>query len=310
MAIIKKKADFPKEVSVQDIEGIPTDAEGNPTDEIEEPTAGIGKAGAVFDKLPQHVPSLGAVMAELQTDDSALNTDPRALENYSTAPCEAANIAATPELEGKWQSASTIAATLENPKGMNIARLPLDQRRQLAEIAEAMKDIPTPDAITYSDGRKRLIPSEVRDVPNKLAKQKSMLLLEKIVGKELTAKTVICARSHGVTFFQKPALWLAQALAYELSKRQFYDKVEELKDYNAEEDANNEAVAPQALAKLFSWTVVEELQMLARIRQISLIHASKIMIERVCTVSIEEKKPRDFSEKYDDAATLEQLIAS
>jgi len=310
MTNIKKKTDFPKEVYVQDIEGVPTDEQGNPTDEIEEPTAGMGKAGAVFEKLPQNVPSLGHILAELQTDDSALNTDPRALENYSTAPCEAANIAATPELEGKWQSASTIAATLDNPKGMNIARLPLDQRRQLAEIAEAMKDIPTPDAITYSDGRKRLIPSEVRDIPNKLAKNKSMLLLEKIVGKELTAKVVICARSHGVTFFQKPCLWLAQVLAYELSKRQFYDKVEEIKDYNAEEDANNEAVAPQALAKLFSWTVVEELQMLARIRQISLIHASKIMIERVCAVSIEEKKPKDFSEKYDDAATLEQLIAS
>jgi hypothetical protein len=307
---VKKKIDFPDKVYVQDIESLPVDEQGNPTDEIEEPTAGIGKAGAVFAQQPQNVPNLGQVLTELKADDSALNTDPRALENYSTAPCEAANIAATPELEGKWQSASTVAATLENPKGMNIARLPLDQRRQLSEIAEAMKDIPTPDAITYSDGRKRLIPSEVRDVPNKLPKHKSMLLLEKIIGKELTAKVVICARTHGVTFFQKPALWLAQVLAYELSKRQFYDKVEELKDYNSEEDANNEAVAPQALAKLFSWTVVEELQMLARIRHISLIHATRIMVELVCSQSIEDRKPRDFSEKYDDAATLEQLIAS
>jgi hypothetical protein len=314
--MIKRKSEFDKEIDLEAIEKeIPRDSEGNPTDEIEAPGVGSRVDGAAFATLPQHTPSKGAVITQLEMDkvsidENMVGTDPRALENYSTAPCEAANIAMTPESESKWQSASTVAATLENTKGMNIARLPLEQRRQLAEIAEAMKDLPTPDAITFSDGRKRLIPSEVRDIPNKLAKQKSMMLLEKIIGTKLTAEVLLCARSSGVCFFQKPALWLAQVLAYELSKRAFYDNVAEIKDYNAEEDANNEAIAPQALARLFSWHVVEELQMLARIRQISLIHATKIMVERVCEVTKENKKPKDYSEKYDDAASLEQLLAS
>lgn len=313
MSTIKKKVEFPNQIDVEAIEReIPRDEEGNPTDNIEAEKNGVALTGAGV-KAAAGVIAPNAFSPTVPDNidlTSANNTDPRALENWSTAPCEAANIAMTPDKEGQWQQMTAVAATLENPKGMGIGKVPMETRKQLAEIAEAMKDLPTPDAMTYSDGRKRLIPSEVRDTPNKLDKKKSMVLLEKIIGKPLTAKGVICARSHGQIFFQKPALWLAQALAYELSKRNFYDKVQEIKDYNPELDANNEAVAPQALAKLFSWHVVEELQMLAKIRNISLIHAAKIMVQKVCEVSDSEKAPKDFAEQYDDATSLEQLMAS
>lgn len=314
MSVIKKKVEFPTgKLDVEAMEReIPRDAEGNPTDIIEAEKEGVPLVGAgVKTAAGVIAPNPYSPSIPPQFDlTSARNTDPKALENWSTAPCEAANIAMTPEKEGQWQQMTAVAATLDNPKGMGIGKVPMETRKQLSEIAEAMKDLPTPDAITFSDGRKRLIPAEVRDIPNKLDKERSMLLLEKILGEQLTAKAVVTAQTGGQIFFQKPALWLSQRLAYELSKRNFYDKVDEIKDYNPELDGDNEAIAPKALAVLFSWHVVEELQMLAKIRQISLIHATKIMVEKVCEVALEEKRPKDYSAKYDNTASLEQLMAS
>ena len=329
MADIKKKVDFPNAVTHADAAQVqelnaqadvttkheqPKGINPGEYDTIEKDFIGQPKEALKFAVRPEGVNpnalTLGGVLNELKTDMSALNTDKRALEYVSTAPCEASSVVLTPDQESRVESVSAIAATLENTSGMNTAKIPYATRKQLADIADAMKDLPTPDAVTYADKRKVMIPSEVRDVPNKLSKEKSMILLEKIVGDKLAAQAILCAQTGGQIFFQKPALWLSQRLSYELSKRDIYDKVDLIKDYDAEQDANNEAIAPKALAMLFSWHVVEQLQIVARVRQIGLIHATKLMIERICEQAVEEKRPKDYSEKYDNTASLEQLIAS
>lgn len=310
---VKKIQEFPKAVTIdqlkeqQDLDQTSGTGEFNV---IEKDYIGQPKDGITFAQQPQHVPTLGAVLAELHEDEASLSTDPKALENMSTNIVIESNVLLTQDQETRVENAAAIAATLSNQKGMNIAKIDYMSRKQLQEIADAMRDIPTPDAVTFADNRKVIIPSEVRDVPNALAKKKSMKLLEAICGTATTAQVVLTARTGGVCFFQKPAMWLAQRLDYELSRRDIWDKVTDIPDFDITRDEQDQTVVKQALAKLFSWHVVEKIEIMSRIRRISLIHAANIMVERVLATAIEEKKPKDYAEQYDDTQTLEQLVAN
>lgn len=305
---IKQKSDFDR-ASIEKMEQeIPRDSQGNPTDEIEAPAAGSGRAGAEFAQKPTHVPSLGNVLATVGQDESALRTDPRALENMSTAPCIESNVILSKQQELHIAGANAIQATLENPKGMTIAQIPLDARHQLATISEAMKDLPTPDAVTFADNRKVIISSEVRDVPNNLSKAPALKLIEAIIGEKLTAKVVTCAIGAGFT--AKPHLWLSQRLAYEGSKREIWDKIEPSDNFDEDLDGKKEAVVPRAVTKLFSPTVTEQFMIISRIRRISMLECTKIMINRVCDLAIQEKAPKEFVEKYENMSELAELMAA
>lgn len=309
MHTIKRKSEFDQTVDLKEIEKhIPRDAEGNPTDTIEAPAAGSGRMGADFDIKPQNVPALGNVLATLGEDESALRTDPRALENVSTNPCIESPVILTDNQEADIQGRVAIQATLENPKGMNIGKIPLDARRQLAEIADAMKNLPTADTIAYVDNRKMYMSAEVRDVPNRLSKKDALRLLEALIGTALTAKTVKCA--NGAGFMAKPHLWLSQRLAYECSKREIWDKIEPIGDYDEDAETAKESVVPQAISRLFSSTVTEHLMVISRIRRISMLHVTKIMIDKACESAIAEKAPREYTEKFESMPELEALIAA
>lgn len=307
MANAKKTADFDR-LTVEDIQQEVASDSAYLSDEIEIATAGSGRSGATFDVKPQHTPSLGAVLATVGQDESAMKTDPRALENMSTDPCIESAVIYTETQKAHIAGASAIQATLDNPKGMMEAKIPIDARRQLAEISEAMKSLPTPDAVTFSDHRKVIIPGEVRDVPNQLSKVQALKLIEAIVGEALTAKVVKCAMGNG--FVAKPHLWLSQRLAYEASGRRIWDQIQPLDNYDESQDGNKEAVIPKALTKLFSDEVTDKFMSIASARRISLLHCTKIMIERVCEKAIQEKAPKEFTEKYDSMSGLEELMAS
>jgi len=304
----KKEVNFERP-AVEEMERfIPRDAAGNPTDEIEAPAAGTGRAGASFDVQPQNTPSLGAVLSTLGQDETALRTDPRALENISTAPCIESPVILTDNQEQEIQGRAAIQATLDNPKGMNIGKIPLDARRQLAEIAESMKNLPTADTIAYVDNRKIYMAAEVRDVPNQLTKGQALKILQALIGDALTAKVVKCAMGTG--FVAKPHVWLSQRLAFEASKRGVYDELKPIEGYDEEQELNKEAVVPKALTRLFSATVTDQMMVLSRVCRISMLHVTKIMIERVCENAIKEKLPIEYTEKFDSIPELDALIAA
>lgn len=307
---IKRTSNFDTTVDLEAIEAqIPRDAQGNPTDEIEAPAAGTFAQGAIFDVKPQHTPSLGTVLSALGEDENSVrNHDPRALENFSTAPCIESPVLLTETQTAHIEGASAVQATLENTKGMNVAKVPLETRRQLAQISEVMKNLPTADAITYVDNRKIYMASEVRDVPNRLSKGQAMRAYEVIFGTALTAKVVKCAMGAG--FVAKPHVWLSQRLAFEASKREIWDKITPLPSYEEETEIENRTDLPKAISALFSATVTEQLMVISKISRISMLHAIKIMVDRVCECAIEEKRPKEYVEKFESMPELDALIAA
>lgn len=311
---INKVTDFPQGVTYDELqEQKEADAQfdNGVDDTIEKEIAGIGAAA-----LPSIVPNptgpgLGQILTELKTDDSALTSDPRALENTSTAPCRETSVIFSDAQKAKFQQLGMKAAALSSPKAMLISETPSDKRRQMSDdLKDAMRDLPIPDVTTYAEGRKVTIPSEVIAQANQVGKAKAMLILEKIVGKEMTALAVLCARTHGVTFFLKPHLWLGQCLFYEMSKPNMWDRITPDPLYENVLDEAQLTAIKNGLAILFSWQVADQLSVIARVRNIELDQAAKLMITQVCNQSVQDKLPKDYSEQYDDTASLEQLLAS
>jgi hypothetical protein len=274
--------------------------------------AGQGPAAALPLISPNPVGlSLGAVLEEVKQDASVLSTDPVALENTSTAPCKEAAVIFTDSQKAQFQQNAMKAAALSSPRALHISETPTERRKQLAEdLKRAMLDQPIPDVTTYAEGRKISMPSEVTAQANTVGKAKAMAILEKIIGKETTAKVVLCARQAGVCFFQKPHLWLGQRMFFEMSKRGMWDRIQPDPAYASPLDETQKEVVAKGLAVIFSWPVADQLAVIARVRGIELDHAAKLMIEQVCNSAIEEKKPKDYSEVYDDTQSLEQLIGA
>lgn len=312
---IKMTTEFPKAVLNTELEQqaqmAAEDTEYGVNDIIEKEIAGAG-ASALPTIVPNPVgPSLGQVLTELQADDSALTHDPMALENTSTALCKEASVVFTDSQKAQFQQLGMKAAALSSPKALHISETSSDRRKQMAEdLKQAMRDQPIPDVTTYAEGRKVTMPSEIIAQANSVGKKKAMLILEKIIGKELTATVVLRARQAGVTFFQKPHLWLGQRLYFEMSKRGMWDRIEPDPSYESLlDDAQKNAVS-QGIAVIFSWPVADQLGVISRVRNIELDHACKLMIQQVCEAARIEKMPKDYSEEYDDTQSLEQLIGA
>lgn len=312
---IHKVTDFPNAVTNQDLMAQAQldaqDREYGVEDTIEKEIAGAG-ASAISSIVPNPTgPSLGQVLTELQTDDSALSTDPAALENTSTVPCKEAAVIFTDAQKAQFQQNGMKAAALSSPKALHISEIPSERRKQMTEdLKQAMRDQPIPDVTTYAEGRKVTVPSEVTAQANTVGKKKAMLILEKIIGKELTATVVLRARQAGVCFFQKPHLWLGQRMFYEMSKRGMWDRIQPDAAYESLLPDKDKAIISQGIAILFSWQVADQIGVISRVRGIELDHALKLMIETVCEQARQEKMPKDYSEEYDDTQSLEQLIGA
>ena len=306
---IKRKSHFNEKILTSDqIEaGVIRNPDGSESDDIEEKHG--NPQDAKFQQPPVGIPTRGALMESLGVDEQAFNIDPKSLERESTAPCIASPVVMTDELENKVLSAGMIQAALETPNAMNNARVSPSDRKQLASrLSEARKELPTADAVTFIDNRRVILPAEVRDVPNLLPKQLSMKVLELIVGEGVCLKVVKCARQAGVCFFQKPCLWLAQRLAQELSKRRIWEKIEVADDYEESDDGNKDSEICKAIGQLFSYHVMEQMQVICATRRISMQYCAKILIDRVCEIAIAEKAPKDYTEKYDSLDTLEAAL--
>lgn len=309
MSNIKRKSHFnEKTISPEQLEaGILRNADGSVSDELE-----IDHGNASFAKFSQPavgVPTRGMLMDQLGIDENVFNADPKAYDRESTAPCIASPVVMTDALESKVLGAGMLQAALETPQAMNNARIsPMDRKEMAASLKEASKGLPTPDAVTYIDHRRVVLPAEVRDIPNQLPKNLSMKVLELLVGQETCLKVVKCARQAGVCFFQKPCLWLAQRLAADLAKRQIWTLIEVSDDYDESEDGSKESEICKAVGQLFSYHVMEQLQVVCATRRISMQRAVKILINRVCDIAIEEKAPKDYVDKYDNLDSLEQAL--
>ena len=97
--------------------------------------------------------------------------------------------------KAQFQQLAMKQAALSSPKALHISETPGDRRKQMAEdLKQAMRDMPIPDVTTYAEGRKVTMPSEVIAQANTVPKKKAMMILDKIIGKELTAKVVLCGR--------------------------------------------------------------------------------------------------------------------
>lgn len=310
MAGIKRKSQFNEKVlTPEELEsGILRNADGSVSDEIEVDHG--NPTDAKFVQPAVGVPTRGQVLEALGQDDGVLtNLDPKALERESTAPCVASAVVMTDEMESKVIAAGMIQTALESPTALNNARISMASRKELSQrLVEASKEMPTPDSVTFVDNRRVIIPAEVRDVPNRLSKKGSMKVLELIVGEPLCLKVMKIARQSGVCFFNKPCLWLAQRLAQELGKRMLWERIDIGNEYEETDDGNNNSEICKAIAGLFSYHVMEQMQVICATRRISMVRCAKILIDRVCDIAIDEKAPKDYVEKYDDIPSLEVAV--
>ena len=310
MSNIKRKSQFDEKVLTEEqLEaGILRNADGSESDEVEAPHA--NPQLAKFAQPAMGVPTRGSLLEQMEVGEEIFNSDPKAYERESTAPCIASPVVMTENLESKVLAAGMIQAALETPQALNHARVSSVSRKELANaLADARRELPTPDAVTYIDNRRVILPAEVRDVPNALPKNLSMKVLELIVGAETCLRVVKCARQGGVAFFQKPCLWLAQRLAADLSKRRIWEKIATVEDYDEADDGNKDSEICKAIGQLFSIHVMEQMQVICQIRRISMQQCAKIVINRVCDIAVDEKAPKDFTEKYDDLNSLELALA-
>lgn len=311
MSEMKRKSHFNEKVlSEEQLEaGILRNPDGSESDELEV-SHGNASADAKFVQAPVHVPTRGQLMDDLGLDENIFNADAKAYERESTAPCIASPVVMTDELESKVVASAMIQTALESPGAMNAAKIAPHNRKELAQrLSEARRELPTPDAVTYIDNRRVIMPAEVRDVPNLLPKNLSMKVLELIIGAEMCLKVVKCARQAGVCFYQKPCLWLSQRLCQELSKRAIWEKIPVADDYIESEDGSKESEIRRAVGQLFSYHVLEQMEFICATRRISMLHCAKIMIDRVCDIAIQEKAPKDYTEKYDNLDSLEQALS-
>jgi hypothetical protein len=250
--------------------------------------------------------SLGEVMSMLKKDERVLTTDPAALVNVSTAPLAETPVGMSEEQLQEVRQRSTIMSCLDNPKAAGV--LSPDMKRQYADIAESMKTLPTPDTVAYIDNRKLHMPAEVRDVPNRVDKESALLLIEKLVGKHITARIVLCSMAAG--FVDKPHVWFSQRLWAEGVRDDIWEKVVKIPNYVDEFDEDKAAIVPLAITRLFSNANTRNLTTLCKMNQISMLHACKIMFTRICDAADAEKKPKEYVKTYDSMPELQALLAA
>jgi hypothetical protein len=223
--------------------------------------------------------SLHKLVQDHDFDASALETDPNAFRRISTAKIEAAPVAYSDDQLRRVRSAAQAQAALSNPEALST--LDEGSRAQLANIAQATRDVPSPDVTTSIDNQRITIPGEVLSTATSLGKRKSLHLLEQLVGEKLVYKVCKAARHSGPLFIQKPILWLSQMIAVEIEK----DDADEIvaKDTTYVEERDGDKAVPQdAMSRLFTYRSAKKIGNLARYNNTSVLHVLNVLINKVC----------------------------
>lgn len=278
----------------------------NEDDNIDIEGVGAGKNSPVLQNIGREGPSLSTVLANLDEDERVLESDPRALQRLSTAPCMQTDVGLSEKGLAEMRQRSSIQAALESPQALT--EMSAESRKQYMEISESFKNLPTSETVTYLDNRRLHMPAEVRDVPNRISKRDALRVIEKLVGESLTARIIKCAMGGG--FVAKPHVWFSQRLWAETVNSDKFDKLEPISGYSEELEGDKGAIIPQAISRLFSASNTQNLMVICRIHRITMLHLCKIAFVRICEIAEAEKRPEEYVEKYDSMPELEKLLAS
>lgn len=252
--------------------------------------------------------SLASIKARA-ADNSTAKGDAKLLKNVSTDKVEASNVAFTEAKSGEFRQRAMMTAILENEIAGQVNQSVIDRRDQMASNLErAINDQPIPDATTYNKGRKIHVPAEITQHANMISKEEAMEILESVIGPELTAWTILSAQA--ANFFEKPHLWLGQKLFYEMATPAMWDKVEIVPGYSSPLSGEAREAAKKGIAKIMSWHIPEQLEVISRIRNLEFDHVMVILVKRICERLTEEKAPQEGKKKYDDTTRLAALAAT
>jgi hypothetical protein len=252
--------------------------------------------------------SLATIKARA-ADTSTVKGDATLLKNRSTNRVETSNVAFTEARSGEFRQRAMMTAVLENEIAGQVNQSVMDRRDQMANnLEKVMRDQPIPDATTYIKNRKIHVPAEITQHANMVPKEEAMEILETVIGPELTAWVILSAQA--ANFFEKPHLWLGQKLFYEMASPGMWDKVEVVPGYSSPLSSEALDKAKQGIAKIMSWHIPEQVEIISRIRNLEFDHILVCLVRRICERLTEEKAPLEGKKKYEDTATLAALAAT
>lgn len=252
--------------------------------------------------------SLASIKARA-ADTSTIKGDAKLLKNFSTDRVVTSNVAFTEARAGEFRQRAMMESILENEIAGQCNQSVIDRRdNMVSNMEKVMKDQPIPDATTYQKGRKIHVPAEITQHANMNSKEEAMEILETVIGPELTALTILSAQA--ANFFEKPHLWLGQKLYYEMATPAMWDKVEVVPGYSSPLTDEARDAAKKGIAKIMSWHIPEQVEVISRIRNLEFDHIMVILVKRICARLIEEKAPLEGKKKYDDPTRLAALAAT
>ena len=108
---------------------------------------------------------------------------------------------------------------------------------------------------------------------------------------------------------QRFCLWLGQKLYYEMATPAMWDKVEVVPGYSSPLTDEARDAAKKGIAKIMSWHIPEQVEVISRIRNLEFDHIMVILVKRICARLIEEKAPLEGKRKYENIAELTSLAA-
>jgi hypothetical protein len=277
------------------------------TKEYASTLTGINEGSIAAALVRDNQESLSSIKARA-ADSSTAKGDPKLLKNLSTARVEASNVAFTEARAGEFRQRAMMESILENEIAGQVNQSVIDRRDQMAgNLEKVMKDQPIPDATTYNNGRKIHVPAEVTQHANMVSKEEAMEILETVIGPELTSLVILSAQA--ANFFEKPHLWLGQKLFFEMSTPGMWDKVEIIPGYSSPLSDEARDKAKQGIARIMSWHIPEQVEVISRIRNLEFDHILVILVKRICQRLAEEKSPLEGQKKYDDPTRLAALAA-
>lgn len=207
--------------------------------------------------------------------------------------------------------AAQAQAAIMNPQ----ARQMLDPNASsnFKNLLDAMRDLPVPDATVWVDNRRVVVPGEVITVPNNVPKKGSLKLLEQLLGGDCkgdkrnvdgtlercdcpTHQVCRVAQSFGLR--DKPVLWLSQHLFTETRKKEVRKLIPLGDDFKPENDGDDNAPAPKAIATLFSYSNAEPLMLLSEARNRNILDVFRIITGHIVKVNMELTRPKEYDDRF------------
>lgn len=246
-------------------------------------------------QLQEHIASaqrvpIEQVLKEVGMDRSVLANDPRHKTRFSTVPVVPSPVAMPESALFEAQAAAAAVSVLDNPdaamyaKGGPHNQLSNDEFEHVSKISKALDHRPSPDVKAYAGNKVVTLSGSVRDIPNKLTFERATRLLEALFEDEDTVHLVVKAAQHAGQN-DKPALWLSQQVALELSYTKAWEQVSAEIDpsappYREKEDGSQSPIW-SALREFFDEDTCEKLDNTARITNRGVLQVLKLICTRV-----------------------------